>query len=271
MTKLSDKFWLWGQDPGVHHAVYDLPGENKMDPREGCEYLGIDKTFRVAMVSGPFPPFDDEAEKVKDLKSVVWSAVGAGGLTQHSNDQSEIDEVLKIAETYPNISGAVLDDFFSSVEFKDTKIARHSVESIRSMRDKLHNFSKRKLDLWLVWYTYQFDYPVQDYLDLCDVITMWTWKGSDLKNLEYNIKKGADRTPDKRHLAGCYLWNYGETKAFTLDEMKYQCDEYLKLIKQGYIEGLVFCSNNVCDIGLETAEWTKKWIADVGDEILVTK
>lgn len=268
MTKLKDKFWLWGQSAGAHHAVshYNLPGNNLMESKEGCEYLDIDRCCRVAMSIGPFPPFDEETEKMKDLKEIVWSAIGSGGVKHHNDDQSDLDEVLRMAETYPNVSGAVLDDFFSSVEFADKKVARHSIESITNMRDRLHGFNKRKLDLWMVWYTYQLDYKVQDYIDLCDVITLWTWKGGDLQYLDKNIKKMLKTAPKKRRLAGCYMWNYGEQKPLTVDDMKFQCDKYYDWIKKGWIEGIIFCSNCICDIDLDTAEWTKNWIKEIGNE-----
>ena len=270
-SKLKDNFWLWGQDPGSHHGPsghsYNLPGKNLMEPKEGCEFFGIDKCCRVTMGGfGPFPPFDNEAEKIKDLKEVVWSAIGDSNTKQHNNDQSDIDEVLHIANKYPNITGAILDDFFLNVEEPGKSIARHSPVSIKAMRDKLHEFNKRRLDLWVVWYTHQLDFNLSEYLDSFDVLTLWTWKGSDLTEIDQNIQKFIKKTPAKRHLAGCYMWNYGERKPLTLDQMKYQLDRYYVSLKKGYIEGLVFCSNCIADIGLETVDYTRKWISDVGSE-----
>ena len=164
------------------------------------------------MTDGPFPPFDSEAEKIKDLKEVVWSAIGAGGVERHNNDHSDLEDVLKMAEIYSNISGAVLDDFFLAAETPGKESGRHSVESIRNISDNLHNFSKRRLDLWMVWYTYQLDFNVADYIKLSDVMTLWTWKGSDLPELDLNIQKLIKKTRGKRRLAGCYMWNYGESK-----------------------------------------------------------
>lgn len=272
MAKIKDNLWLWGQNVGVHHACgngwYNLPGTNKMDSAEGGKYLGIPNCCRVAMGDGPFPPFDAEAEKLKNFKQVVWSAVGAGGLKQHSDDKSDLEEVLRQAKIHSNVTGAVLDDFFASVEGFQTsgKIARHSIESITSMRDKLHNFKGRKLDLWMVWYSYQLDFKVLDYIELCDVVTLWTWKGSDLAILDENIKKFVSKTPGKRRLAGCYMWNYGEQKPLTIAEMEHQCAKYYEAIKKGELEGIVFCSNCIADIGLDTVEWTRKWIKEVGEE-----
>lgn len=273
-SKLKDHFWLWGQNAGSHHrgspeGGYRLPGKNILGPREGAEYFGIDRMLRVSMSAGPFPPFDEEAEKIKDLKEVVWSAIGAGGANQYSvNDHSDIDEVLRMAEIYPNVSGAVLDDFFYGKEVSGRNIGRHSLESIRSMRDRLHGFSERRLNLWVVWYDYQLDFDgVDDYLDLVDIITFWTWEGRNLTHMDENIKKCIKRTPEKRHFAGCYLWNYGERKPLTMEQMKYQLDRYYQWIMKGDIEGIIFCSNaTVPDVGLDTAEYTRQWIAEVGKE-----
>ena len=266
---IKDKLWLWGQNAGSHHGTtnpYNLPGKNIMEAREGCFYFGIEKCLRVAMVEGPFPPFDIEAEKIKDLKEVVWSAIGSGGIDRHNNDQSDLDEVLRMAEIYPNITGAVLDDFFLAKEVPGKPSGRHSVESIQRIHDKLHNFRKRRLDLWMVWYTYQLDFNVDKYLKLSDVMTLWTWKGSDLQELDSNIKKFVRRTPGNRRLAGCYMWNYGESKPLTMDQMKYQLDRYYYWLKKGDIEGIIFCSNCIADIGLDTVDYTRKWISEVGNE-----
>ena len=260
-SKLKDNFWLWGQTAGSHHEnnTFGLPGVNKMTPRAGCDFFDIEKCLRVSMGSfGPVPPFNNEAEKIKDLQEVVWSAIGADG--RHNNDRSDIDEVIRMAEIYPNVTGAVLDDFFNE------QPAKHSISSIKDMAEKLHNFSKKRLDLWAVWYTHQLNSEVAQYLSFFDVITLWTWKGSDLGNLDANIQKFIDKTPGKRHFAGVYMWNYGEKKPMTLDQMKYQLDRYYDWLKKGDIEGLIFCSNCIADIGLEAVEYTRRWIDEVGNE-----
>lgn len=266
MKLTHDNLWIWGQHPGCHHAGgYKLPGENLMDSTEGAKYLGIPNCCRVVMQDKPAPPFDAESEKLKDFRQVVWSTVGAGSTTRHGANQSDLEEVLRQATKYKNITGAVLDDFFPSAEGFENggERARHTMDSIRSMRDRLHNFPDRKLDLWLVWYDYQLDFPVTDYVDLCDVVTFWTWEGSQLDKLDENIEKLVAKTPGKRRLAGCYMWNYGETKPLTNEQMQYQLDRYQYWIEQGALEGIVFCSNCIADLGLEAVEITKKWIQNL--------
>ncbi len=259
--KLKDNFWLWGQTAGSHHENndYNLPGVNRMNPREGCDFLGIEKCLRVSMGSfGPVPPFDEDAEKIKDLKEVVWSAIGADN--RHHNNQSDIDEVLRMATIYPNVSGAVLDDFFSVLP------AKHSVDSVQAIADKLHNFPKRRLNLWLVWYTHQLDINIDPYLGSMDVITLWTWNGSDLPGIDSNVRKLIGKTPGKRRLIGVYMWNYGERKPLSMDQMKFQLDRCYHWLKEGSVEGLVFCSNAIADLGLDTVEYTRKWILEIGNE-----
>jgi hypothetical protein len=87
-----------------------------------------------------------------------------------------------------------------------------------------------------------------------------------LPSLDQNIRKVLDKTPDKRHLVGCYMWNYGERKPLRAETMKFQCEKYYDWMKKGWIEGIIFCSNCICDIGLEAVDWTKKWIARIGEE-----
>ena len=194
MKLLKDCFYLWGQTPMSHHAGnnYKLPGINRMDTAEGCDFFGIDRTFRVAMATGPVPPFDMESQKLKHLKEVVWAAIGSGSVLRNNEGLGDLPEVLRQAEMFPNISGAILDDFFNSVEgFKlNGKIARHPVENVEKMRDLLHGFPLRKLDLWLVLYTYQLDFAISDYLGLFDKVTLWTWNGCDLADWRRLISSG---------------------------------------------------------------------------------
>ena len=260
-SKLKDNFWLWGQTAGSHHEnnAFHLPGVNRMTPKEGCDYLGISKCLRVSMGSfGPIPPFDREAEKIKDLKEVVWSAIGADN--RHHNDQSDINEVLRMATLYPHVTGAVLDDFFNEYPGKN------SVDSIKAMADKLHNFDKRRLDLWVVWYTHQLDINIDQFLGSMDVITLWTWNGFDLQELDANVRKFIRKTPEKRRLLGVYMWNYGERIPLTVEQMKFQLDRCYYWMKEGSVEGLVFCSNCNADLDLEAVEYTRKWIAETGNE-----
>jgi hypothetical protein len=262
MTKLRDKFWIWGQSPNAHHETgnnyYNLPGSNIMSPLEGAMYLGVNNCCRVVINNHPSPPFDQYSMALTSMREVVWSVLGASG---SNGDGLDLDEVLRQSEMFPNITGGVLDDFFT----EEDSTPRMTLDELRYIRTKLQN-NKRPLTLWMVLYDYQLSSPVQQYLDECDVITFWTWKGRELRNLDKNFDIFKNVTHKKRRLAGCYMWDYGDCKPLSRDDMKYQCEKYYKWLKRGDIEGIIFCSNCITGLGLDTVEWTRNWIKEIGDE-----
>ncbi len=265
---LKDNLWLWGHNAGGHHKpvnFYNLHGENLMEPKEECDYMGIRNCIRVAIGKEglPKPPFDNEAKKLMGLDNVVWSAIGDSASSRHNKDQSDLDEILSIAQDYKFISGAILDDFFTGPN-ADGEIARHSVESITVMCDKLHNFENRPLDLWVVCYKHQLNYELERYINLFDVLTLWEWNGSNLVNLDNNIQAFINKTPNKRRYVGCYLWNYGERMPMTTKQIEHQLKVCLQRIKKSDIEGVVFLANTVVDIGIESVEYARNWIIEYG-------
>ncbi len=264
--KIRDCFWIWGQDAGSHHAYnnhYRLPGVNRMGPAAGARYLGINNCCRVATGSGPQPPFDRAAAELTGMQQVVWSIVGAGGVERNDDGWGDLNEVIRQAQMHPNVSGGVLDDFCS-----EKRLAIFTPARLAEISAKMRTEVGRPMDLWVVLYEYQLDCPVQAHLASCDVISFWTWKSENLKDLDANMAKVMALTPGKKHMAGCYLWDYGNQQAMPLDLMKYQCEKYYRWLKAGKIQGVIFCSNCIADLGLETVAWTREWISKIGDEEL---
>jgi hypothetical protein len=64
------------------------------------------------------------------------------------------------------------------------------------------------------------------------------------------------------------MWDYGIKRPMPLDLMKFQCKCGLRWLKEGRIEGMIFLASCICDLDLETVEWTKQWIAQVGGQSL---
>jgi len=213
------------------------------------------------MGDGPLPPFDREAAELTEMKQVVWSIVGAGGFTRNDDGWGDLNEVIRQAKMHSNVTGGILDDFCSK-----KRLGIFPPERLEEIRAKMRSEVGRPMDLWVVWYEHQLDDPVQAHLDRCDVITFWTWKAKNLTNLDSYMEKAMARTAGKRLLAGCYMWDYGGRQPMSLDLMKHQCETYYRWMQEGKIEGIIFCSNCIADLGLETVAWTRQWIAQVGDE-----
>jgi len=262
MTFLRDHLWLWGQTPGSHHAsgVYNLPGVNRMTSAEGCTFFGIKNCCRVAMTAGPFPPFDAESEALRHLDNVVWSIIGAGGVHRNEEHFGDLEEVIRQAKLFPNITGAVMDDFLLNEERRKN----FTPEKLTVLKKHLREDAGRPLDFWTVYYDREMHIPVQDYLDVFDVITFWTWFGYNIPKLDENLEKLFAATPGKRRLAGCYMWDYGCAKPLTPELMQYQLDVYKKYMLTGMLDGVILCSNCIADIGIAEVDQTRKWIEENG-------
>jgi len=53
--------------------------------------------------------------------------------------------------------------------------------------------------------------------------------------------------------------------------MKKQCETGLRWIQEGKIDGMIFLANTTMDIGLESVEWTRQWIKEVGNTSITRK
>ncbi len=253
--KLRDKLWLWGQTPGLHHVwdVYGLPGTSRMTPAEGARYFGIPNVCRVMMGGWPQPPYEQEAMVLDGFDNVVW---GMSVL-----DKEIRDGVIKVANDHPNIKAAILDDFFT-----DASLEKQPPSAVAETREFLRTAGNRPLELWAVIYNKELYENRKPYINECDVITFWTINGKFLPDLEKNFEKLKTLTGDKPIYCGCYMWDYRGKRHMPISLMKYQLDLYYKWLKSGEIEGIIFCSNCIADIGLEAVSYTKQWIAEHGDE-----
>jgi len=254
---VRDKLWIWGHEAGSHNDEWDLPGPSRMTPTEGAFYLGVPNALMVSYYDLPKPPFDREMRAFAPLKRVVWSIVG-----ESSSARTDLDEVLRLAGRFPNLCGAIMDDFFYTEPKESGAISRVSVEQLRGFRARLQG-ATRPLDLWVTVYTHDLRLPIQPYLEPCDVLTFWTWRAEHLADLEGNFARLEALAPAKRKVLGCYMWDYGPKKPMPLAAMRRQCQLGLEWLRAGRIEGMIFLASCICDLGLETVEWTRRWIAEV--------
>jgi hypothetical protein len=126
------------------------------------------------------------------------------------------------------------------------------------------------LELSMVIYDHNLDKPLREHIKECDGLTFWTWKACNLENLEENFEKMERLVAQSncKLMLGIYMYDYGEKKIMPLSLMEKQCRLGLHWLCEKRIEGMVFLSNCICDIGLETVEWARQWIKAVGDEKL---
>ena len=254
---VRDKFWIFTCFAGADNGAKNFPGESRMTPAEGAFYLGTPNLMLIRC--GGKPPldqFEQYAIPFRPLKRLVWSIVGSGG----RKDEGETQAALDLALRSPNMVGLFMDDFFHADG--SGKLAPQQLKELK----KRMVIDGRKLDLYVVLYRKQLGLPVAEHLKYCDKITYWTWHSKNLENLEQDFGRLEKLAPDHGKLLGCYLWDFGGQGPMPVDRMKLQCELGLRWLREGKIEGMIFLANTMADLGLDAVEWTRKWIAEVGDE-----
>lgn len=268
MDTIRDHLWLWGQSPGTHHLqnnnAFCLPGENRMTPLEGAYYLGIPNMCRVVFVGHPKIPYDREAIVLDTMDRVVWSIADYGDMDRPDDGDADVREVIRQARLHSNVTGVIMDDFFVEKDH----LEKYPPAKITQYKQQLNAGVGRPMELWVVTYVHQLNEPIQEHLQLCDVITMWTWDAKDLVHLEENLAQLQQLCPDKRIFAGCYMWDYGGHCEIPEELMRYQLETYYAWIKSGEIDGIIFCSNCVADLGIPAVETARQWIRDYGKEMI---
>ena len=259
MGTVRDHLWMWGHDAGSHNTRWGLPGASRMTPAEGAYYLGVPNLMMVAFGGIPEPPFEQYARSLRPLDRVVWSIVGDSSSVRN-DDRTDLDEVLALTATNPNLTGVIMDDFFVASGEHGARAGRYTAGELAQFRTRLGS-GPRPLDMWVVVYTHDLADAVRDCLDQCDVIAFWTWHGQDIGKLEANFARLRELAPDTRTVLGCYMWDYGNSCEMPVERMQYQCEKGLEWLMAGKIEGMIFLASCICDLGIPAVEWTRDWIA----------
>lgn len=266
---MRDHMWLWCHPSGSHTRSPDqhgLPGQSTITPAEAAAYMSIPNVLFVRYELDPHPPFETHAQPLTSLTQVVWSIEGGGG--------GDVDAVLVLTKTLPNLRGVILDDYFArmtgtahmGIETPRTQTAESdsafSVDAIRALRHRLIA-DERRLDIWVVLYAHELEWEavLRPHLDLCDVVTLWTWNAVELARLEKNFSRFEQVVGSKRKVLGVYMWDYGAKLPMPLQAMEHQCSLGLRWLQEGRIDGIIFLASCICDLRLEAVEWVKEWIA----------
>jgi hypothetical protein len=265
---VRDRIWVFANPA---NADFNFVGKRSvMTPLEAAVYMGAPNLLMVNQDPGkgsapgykPFePPYEQYAYALKPLKRVAWSIVGASGITR----DEERRQVLAMARQVPNIVGVFMDDFFT--DKKSGKIASLTLDQVREVQRQLKG-SGKKLDLYVTLYTRQLDPAIVPYLDLIDVVTLWTWETAELDHLESNLAKLEKLSPKSRKLLGCYTSDYDRNRTpwwtpLPVPKMQRQCETGLKWLRAGRIEGIIIYGTAM-DLNWDSVEWARAWVQKVG-------
>jgi len=265
---LRDRLWMWGHGPGTTNGLYNIPTGNNIDMADAVDSMGIPNVCVIRWLGKPEPPFDEYVKQFQKTKRVAWSVVD--GAPQDYEQKKKW--AFELSEKMPNLVNFFLDDYFHGEsippEGQIDSPACLTLGQIHDLRKEM-NTLKRPTDLSVVLYSYQLaggGAGLKRHIDTCDVVSFWTWHATDLVALEDHFRKYREIVPDKPTLLGTYMWDFGNSQPITMELMKLQLDFALKQFKKGQIEGMIFHCTPLVDLGLESVEYSKKWIAEYGDE-----
>ena len=255
--KLKDKLWNWGHLEGSHNECTNL--DCKMTPEEFAIEYGIPNAFIVSYGGNIQPPFNSLATRLSPLKEIKWSVLGDSSTPLPPAELGNTEDILDVIDIAPNITGGVVDDFFSPERMK-----RFTPTVLKKIKAALN---ARGLDFWCVLYDNQLDLDLAPYLECFDGVTFWIWTSPELPNMKKHVEKLLSITKDKPVMLGIYLFDYG-TGAKPLDPVLFenQLSFYFDKLRDGTAQGVIFCSSTIGDADLDTNKILKKYVAKYGDE-----
>ena len=254
--KIIDKLWNWGHLAGSHNKITGF--DCKMSPVDFSKEYGIKNSFIVSYGGNIQPPFDTVAEDMWELSSVVWSVLGDGSTPLPEDDLGFTEDILRLSGRFPNLTGGVVDDFFSPA-----RMERFTPEVLKKIKKSLND---KGLDFWCVLYNMQLDMELSGYMECFDGITFWIWQCENIPNADEYFEKLKSIAKDRRLMLGVYLMDYCELfKQMDSALFEMQLEKYFSLLERGEIEGIVFCSNTVGDAPIETNRIMKKYIEKYGN------
>ena len=255
MNTIRDKLWMWGHNG---QGGKFMGRQTRMTQAEGAYYLGVPNVCMIWDLTLPVVPLEEQhqyAMAFKPFKNVVWSATG---ISDSPKADGDINNALSVAGKFSNIHGVVMDDFFGQKK-------PYTTEELAAVKQRLVVNGER-LPLWSVYYSKELHMPVEKSLQQFDVVTFWTWSQEDLKDLERNFERMERLSPDNRKMLGCFMYDFSANKEMPISLMEKQCALGLQWLRQGRIDGMIFCLSWICDMGLEAVEWTREWIAKMGGD-----
>jgi hypothetical protein len=292
-SMVRDRMWIFTVFAGGDNSSLEsggIRGGSRMTPAEGAFWLNVPNLLLIRSSNIPHLPggeqwraktsFEQYATSFQPLDRVVWSVVGSGG----KGGMEELGPVIQLAKKFPNIGGVYLDDFIIDVKKQpDGQVAgRPAIQpaELKSARERLKAVG-RPMDVWITLYTHEICPPkrtkspgfracvppVAEFLDMFDVLTLWTWNADELPALEENLAALEKIAPKRCRIAlGMYIWDFPNRRPVPLDLMRHQCESGLKWLHEKRIHELIFLANTVLDVGLPSAEYARDFIAKVGGQ-----
>lgn len=259
-ASLADRTWTWGyvipgKVPG--HVPFVFPNGSGCSLETAATYLG---TPNVVLMNYNWSA-PGHLERLTGFKRVLC-AIGV-------RDAAAAAKLSALSKKYPNILGAMIDDFYP-VEEKVT------VDELKAVYTALKS-ENPSLKLYVVRYTHSKDEEVVPFLPYFDAINLWVWEASKEAwgaKMDQRIE-ALTRLTHKPILMGLFLHNYGEpppqpkpevawswTKVQSQEILEAQFVKTTQLLRQGKLDGFVMLQSGWLDHESHRpqVQWVKQYL-----------
>ncbi len=221
-----------------------------MTVAQGLGELGLDQ----AMMCGLLPPSEDEYLPVHRCRRILWEMSFEEGF----GFERPLERIARLHRAHPNVVGILLDDFST------TEIRKGAQPELLA---RMRRCMLGSMQLWLVVYSMSLDIPnLRQYLRHADGVSFWVWDRRELEQLPQSVGRCNQISAGKPLILGLYLYDFSGNRPLSLGEMEKQVLAGVDLLRRGECVGLCFLRSSIMDVGLETVEWTKKWVKAHGAE-----
>ena len=241
--KNDPRFWVWGyvldQVPG---KSYFLDGATSCSLETGAKYLGADNVFWLNPLHSQDAICDWQIERLQDF-STVFSGLthietngpGKGGWRTEYYESAM--KVAKLSLRYPNIKGAIIDDFRSP-----TGPSRYMTDDeLRAIYMDMKAINPA-LKLYVVYYhIIQQPDSLLSCKEYFDGMSIWCWRSTDYfwdALYEDEIRLLRENYPDKDLIQGQFIHAYGDGHfAQPMPQLIKQCSKITKQLDHKQIDG----------------------------------
>lgn len=255
---ISDRFWIWGHPENSCREAVGTDREMTVTPAESARYFGVSNVFYV-----PWGHDMDIVACSKDTEGVTRAGLAMDIWSKPGSDP--VEETFKLVPLFSNLTRLVFDDFFNELSPHIPTWEQFSIPQLEEIRDRIH---REGLEMWVVLYQHQLEMYIDDYLEVFDGVSFWFWSEPTVEEYHKFSKIFLDKTPGKRRLIGCYLYDFGRSQQASAQLVRYQLDNNKKLMEQGEIDGVVLHNNNFGNMGFAAYEEAKKWMDEHRDEMI---
>ena len=239
----NNKFWVWGYVlDSVPGKAFFVDKSTSCSLETGAKYLQADNVFWLNGLHTLDAFSESQCERLRDIPSVI------GGLTHiEANGPGKgnwqiyyveaAEKLARLSLKYPNIKGAVIDDFRSPVGPSKNM----SDEDLHRVSATMKNINP-DLKLYLVrYFTTQDHKSLVSCADDFDGLSIWLWNSSDyFWNALYHedIRQIRELLPGKEIIQGQFLHAYGEGGIpQPMKQLKNQCSKISYALDRKTIDG----------------------------------